>query len=82
MSKELSRAEELVMKVQNDPELLKKAVEMTKEEALDLAKELGYGDVTEEEILEVINSDRELDDGSLGEVAGGRRSAFSGGLCV
>ncbi len=38
MSKELSRAEELVQKVQNDPDLFKKAAEMTREEALQLAR--------------------------------------------
>ncbi len=82
MSSELSRAEELVQRVQNDPELLKKAYEMTKDEALELARELGYGDVSEEDLMKVLESGKELSNEALDEVAGGRRSAFSGGLCV
>jgi len=79
MNKELSRAEELIQKIQNDPELLEKLVAMSKEEALEMARELGYGDVSEEEIIEVLNSDKVLGDKALDEVAGGAKFGRVGG---
>ncbi len=48
---------------------------MSKEEAFALARELGYGDVTEKELMEVLCSDKELSDGTLSEVAGGMSDA-------
>ncbi len=71
MSKELTRAEELIKKVQNTPELLEKLPKMTKDEALEMAKELGYGEVTEAEIAEVLSNNKELSDEDLETVAGG-----------
>ncbi len=49
---------------------------MTKEEAMGMVRDLGYGDVTEEQLLEVLGSDKELSDESLGEVAGGTGAGF------
>ncbi len=72
MSRELTRAEELIQKIQSNPELLEKLTKMTKDEALEMARELGYGDVTETEIMEVLCNDKDLSDKSLEAVAGGR----------
>ncbi len=82
MSRELTRAEELVQKIQEDSELIKRIPEMTKDEALDLARKLGYGDVTEEDLMEVFNSDRELSGEAMGDVAGGGEMGSLGAKSV
>ncbi len=76
MSVELNRAEELLNKIQSDPELLSKFSNITVDEAKGFVNELGYGDVTMEEIIKVLESDKTLSDSLLSNVAAGKVEAL------
>ncbi len=78
MSKDLTRAKEFVQIILSDAELSKKVSAMTKEEAAAFVKELGYEDVSPDDIKEVLSDDLELSDGALDEVSGGDLESFLG----
>ena len=72
MSKENAKA--FVQAVLDDKELREKTANMKPEEAVPLAKEMGY-DFTLEEFTDVMNEDRELSPDELEAAAGGDKKA-------
>ncbi len=79
MSKDLTRAKEVVKIILSDAKLIKKVSAMTKEETAAFVNELGYEDVSPDDLKEVISDDLKLSDGALDEVSGGALGDVYGG---